>query len=63
MFDTEVNYRLAKWMLLNMAHDGVISDEEMHLALINIAGRYDPPFLELEELDGKVGDGVIVDER
>lgn len=38
-------------MLLNMAHDGVISDEEMHLALINIAGCYDPPFLELEELE------------
>ena len=37
--------------------------EEMRLAWINIAGHYEPPFLEVENLDGKIGDGVIVDAR
>ena len=50
VFENEVNYRLAKWVLLNMAHEGVISDEEMRLALINIVGVYEPPFFELEEI-------------
>lgn len=63
MFENEVNYRLAKWLLLNMEKDGVITSEEMHLAWMNIAGRYDPPFLEVECLEGEIGDGVTVDAR
>lgn len=63
MFRNEVDYRLAKWLLLNMAKDGVITDEEMHLAWKDIASSYEPPFLEVENLDAEIGDGVIVDER
>lgn len=63
MFEKEVDYRLAKWLLLNMEKDGVITPDELHLAWINIAGHYEPPFLEVENLDGSIGDGVIVDAR
>lgn len=63
MFKNEVDYRLAKWLLLNMAKDGVITDAELHLAWRNIASFYEPPFLEVENLDEEIGDGVIVDER
>ena len=63
MFEKEVDYRLAKWILLNLEKDGVITADELRLAWINIAGYYDPPFLEVENLDGKIGDGVIVDAR
>ncbi len=63
MFEKEVNYRLAKWLLLNMEKDSIISSEELHLAWMNIAGHYEPPFLEVENLDGTIGDGVIADAR
>lgn len=63
MFETEVEYRLAKWILAGMKQDGVISDSEMQKAWKKIAEHYEPPFLEVENLDGKIGDGVIVDAR
>ena len=50
MFIGEVNYRLAKWVLLNMEHDGVLSSDEVRLVLVKIAKQYNPPFFELEEL-------------
>lgn len=50
MFTGEVNYRLAKWVLLNMEHDGVLSSAEVRLALVKIAEQYKPPFFELKEL-------------
>ncbi len=34
MFETEVDYRLAKWLIANMKQDGVISDAEMQKATI-----------------------------
>lgn len=46
-----------------MEKDGIITADELRLAWINIAGHYEPPFLEVENLDGKIGDGVIVDAR
>ncbi|MCD7801893.1 MAG: hypothetical protein LUH09_03160 [Clostridiales bacterium] len=60
MFEKEVDYRLAKWLLLNMEKDGVISSKEMRLALDKIAEFYVPPFLEVENLSGNIGDGVTV---
>jgi hypothetical protein len=63
MFEKEVDYRLAKWILLNMEKDGIITPDELHLAWLNIAGHYEPTFLEVENLDGAIGDGVIVDGR
>ena len=46
-----------------MEKDGIITSEEMHLAWLNIAGHYEPPFLEVEDLTGNIGDGVTVDDR
>ena len=53
MFTGEVNYRLAKWVLLNMEHDGVLSSDEVRLVLVKIAEQYNPPFFELEELGNR----------
>lgn len=36
MFEKEVDYRLAKWLLLNMEKDGIITADELRLAWINI---------------------------
>lgn len=63
LFETEVEYRLAKWILAGMLQDGIISDSEMHEAWVKIVERYNPPFLELEDYDRKIGDGVIVNDR
>lgn len=63
MLENEVNYRLAKWILLNMEKDGILTAEELRLAWLNTAAYFEPPFLEIENLDGKIGDGVIVDGR
>ena len=61
MFEKEAGYRLAKWIILNMEKDGFITADELRLAWINLAGYYEPPFLEVENLEGSIGDGVIVD--
>ena len=61
MFEKEAGYRLAKWIILNMEKDGCITADELRLAWINLAGYYEPPFLEVENLEGSIGDGVIVD--
>ncbi|MCC8111142.1 MAG: hypothetical protein LIO74_05850 [Ruminococcus sp.] len=63
MFEKEVDYRLAKWLLLNMEKDGVISSNEIRLALDMIAEYYVPPFLEVKDMNGSIGDGVTVDGR
>lgn len=63
MFETEVEYRLAKWLLAGIKQDGIISDDEMQNAWKKIAEHYQPPFLEVEDMDGTIGDGVIVDGR
>lgn len=63
MFANEVDYRLAKWILANLKADGVITEDEMHLAWINIAEYYKPPFLEVEDMTEDIGDGVIIDAR
>ena len=63
MFENEVNYRLAKWLLANLKAEEIISDGEMHKALEKVAEYYNPPFLEVENMDSTIGDGVIVDER
>lgn len=44
MFETEVDYRLAKWVLAEMKQDGIISDSEMQNAWKKIAEHYGPPF-------------------
>lgn len=63
MFEKEVGDRLAKWILLNMEKDGFITADELRLAWINLTGYYEPSFLEVENLEGSIGDGVIVDDR
>ncbi|EJU25206.1 hypothetical protein [Selenomonas sp. CM52] len=63
MFEKEVDYRLAKWVILNMEKDGVLTSDELRLAWMNIATHYEPLFLEVENMDGMIGDGVIVDDQ
>lgn len=63
MFETEVGYRLAKWILAGMLQDGIINDSEMQKAWKKIAEHYKPPFLEVDVVDGTIGDGVTVDGR
>lgn len=63
LFETEVEYRLAKWILAGMKQDGVISDSEMQKAWKKIAEHYEPPFLEVDDVGGAIGDGVTVDGR
>ncbi len=63
MLKNEVDYRLAKWLLLNLQAGGLLTDNELRFALGKIAEYYIPPFLSIENLDGQLGDGVIVDER
>ncbi len=63
MFETEVEYRLAKWILAGMKQDSVISDREMQTAWKKIAEHYEPPFLEVDVVGGAIGDGVTVDGR
>ena len=63
MLEKEVDYRLAKWLLLNLEKDGIITSDELRLAWIYIAEHYEPTFLEVENLGGSIGDGVIVNAR
>lgn len=63
MLKREINYRLAKLILVNMKADGIISDEEMQTVWKLIAEKYKSPFLELEVFGDEIGDGVIVDEK
>lgn len=61
MFESEVEYRLAKWLIANLKQDGIITDDEMQEAWQKIAEHYNPPFLEVEVVGGTIGDGVTVD--
>ena len=38
MLEKEVDYRLAKWLLLNMEKDGIITSDELRLAWIKMSG-------------------------
>ena len=44
-----------------MEADDIIKADEMRLAWRNMAGRFNPPFLDVENLEGNIGDWVIVD--
>ena len=61
MFEQEVDYRLAKWLLADIAHQGVITHSEMLKAWEELLAYYDPPFAGVEVLEGNIGDGVTVD--
>ena len=63
MFETEVEYRLAKWILAGIKQDGIVSNNEMQKAWKKIAERYEPPFREVYVVGGTIGDGMTVDGR
>ena len=57
LFESEVEYRLAKWIIAGMLQDDIISDSEMQKAWKKIAEHYKPPFLEVEVVGRTIGDG------
>lgn len=63
MLKKEVNYRLAKWLLAGMEHDGIISKAEMLAAREKLVEYYQPPFAEVEGNVESIGDGVTVGNR
>lgn len=63
MFENEVNYRLAKWLIGCMKQDGIITDDDMQKAWTKLADYYNPPFLEVDTVGGTIGDGVTVGGR
>ena len=63
LFESEVEYRLAKWIIAGMLQDDIISDSEMQKAWKKIAEHYKPPFMEIDVVGGTIGDGVAVDGR
>ncbi len=63
MFESEVEYRLAKWIIAGMLQDDIISDSEMQKAWKKIVEHYKPPFMEIDVVGGTIGDGVAVDGR
>ena len=48
---------------MQVTNSGIIRGSEMHKAWEKIAEHYNPSFLEVEGMDGAIGDGVTVDER
>lgn len=63
MLENEVDYRLAKWVIACMKHDGIICKTEMGDVLKGVAEYFTPPFLEVEAVSDEIGDGVMVGER
>lgn len=63
LFETEVEYRMAKWLIAGLKQDGIISDSEMQKAWKKIAEHYKPPFLKVDVVGETIGDGVTVDGR
>lgn len=50
-------------MLSSMERDGVLTPDEMRLALRKLQEHFQPPFLEVDVADDEIGDGVTVNER
>jgi len=62
MFKSEVDYRLAKWMLINLYHQESITEEELRRAWKAVAEIYQSPFLEVEHMEEEFGSVVMVSE-
>ena len=63
ILDKEVDYILAKWLLVNIEHDGLLTFDEMRTAWQSIARHYNSPFIELEDFNETIGNGVVVSEK
>ena len=61
MFENEVDYRIAKWILRNLHHMEVISDDELLKAWRKTAEHYNSPFSELDEIGVSPGEEVNAD--
>ena len=51
MLTKEVDYRVCKWLLGSMERDGVLTPDEMRLALKKLQEHFQPPFLEVDVAD------------
>ena len=60
---SEVDYRLARLILMNAEKAGVIDEKTQNAILAKIADDTSPRFIGLEESGNKIGDVVKVRER
>ncbi|MCP1638569.1 argininosuccinate lyase [Streptococcus gallinaceus] len=60
MFENEVNYRLAKFLVIQLYHQGLITQSESKKILKELLKWYNPEFQSVEVLEEKLGDGVYV---
>lgn len=61
-FENEVDYRLAKMLLANMSHDGILTEQKKDKLWQAILGYYNPPFKSIEEVGGDIGEGFRLSE-
>ena len=40
--EAETEYRLAKWIIMNLEHDGLVTGEEARLAILKLLEHYHP---------------------
>jgi len=61
VFENEVDYRIAKWILRNLHHMEVITQDEFLTAWRKVAEHYNSPFSELDEIGASPGKEVKPD--
>ena len=60
MFENEVNYRLAKFVVVQLYHQGLLTRVEVKRVIKELMKWYNPEFKSVEVLDEKLGDGIYV---
>lgn len=60
MFKNEVNYRIAKIILTNICHYGVLDKKEAELVCNELLKHYNPEFKSAEDTSDIKADGELV---
>jgi hypothetical protein len=55
--NAEINYRLAKWLICNLQHEGLLNKGEVIVIWEKLIEHYQSPFKCVEVIDGNIGDG------
>lgn len=50
----EVDYRISKWIVLNMQEAGFLTKDEVKAIWQQLLDQYDPPFRSTETVTGKI---------